>query len=51
MVCSRLSTAGSSVRDDPRGRFGAYFTTFIGTALAVGDTIDVAPGVKLTRRC
>ena len=36
---------------DPRRCFGAHFTTFIGTALAAGDTIDAAPGVKLTRRC
>jgi hypothetical protein len=31
--------------------FGAYFVSFDGKALGVGETIDAAPGVKLTRRC
>jgi CRISPR-associated protein Csd2 len=35
----------------PARDFGAYAVTFDGQALAIGDTLQAAPGVKLTRRC
>lgn len=35
----------------PPRDFDAYAVTFDGQALAVGDSVEVASGVKLTRRC
>jgi CRISPR-associated protein Csd2 len=35
----------------PARDFGAYAVTFDDQALAIGDTLQAAPGVKLTRRC
>lgn len=34
----------------PARDFGAYSVTFDGQALTVGETVDAAPGVRLTRR-
>jgi len=31
--------------------FGAYSVAFDGHSLGVGDRIEAAPGVTLTRRC
>lgn len=35
----------------PARDFGAYAVTFDGQALAVGSSVQAAPGVRLTRRC
>jgi CRISPR-associated protein Csd2 len=46
LIAGRAGDSGAPARD-----FGAYSVTFDGKALAIGETIDAAPGVKLTRRC
>jgi hypothetical protein len=35
----------------PTRDFAAYTVTFDGKPLVAGERIEVAPGVKLTRRC
>lgn len=35
----------------PARDIGAYSVAFDDKALKIGETVDTAPGVKLTRRC
>jgi CRISPR-associated protein Csd2 len=46
LAISRQGDANAPARD-----FGAYSVSFDGKALSIGETIEAAPGVKLTRRC
>jgi CRISPR-associated protein Csd2 len=46
LAISRKGDANAPARD-----FGAYSVSFDGKALGIGETIEAAPGVKLTRRC
>lgn len=46
LVVGRQGDADAPARD-----FGAYSVSFDGKALSVGETVEAAPGVKLTRRC
>ncbi|GAB4039031.1 MAG: type I-C CRISPR-associated protein Cas7/Csd2 [Rubrivivax sp.] len=45
VVAPRTHTAG------PARDFGAYSITFDGRPLAIGERLEAAPGVTLTRRC
>ena len=47
----RLAVARAGDASAPARDFVAYSITFDGKPLGVGETIDAAPGVKLTRRC
>jgi CRISPR-associated protein Csd2 len=47
----RLQVAPANGAATPARDFGAYAVTFDGKALAVGDTLDATPGVKLHRKC
>lgn len=47
----RLQVARADGGDTPARDFGAYSVTFDGRALAVGERLEAAPGVNLTRRC
>lgn len=47
----RLAIARQGDGDAPARDFGAYSVSFNGKALSVGETIEAAPGVRLTRRC
>jgi CRISPR-associated protein Csd2 len=51
MLFDRLTVNRSGDAGTPARDFGAYSATFDGKALAVGESIEAAPGVKLTRRC
>jgi CRISPR-associated protein Csd2 len=51
MLFDRLVVSRTGDPDTPARTFGAYSVSFDGKPLSVGDTIDAAPGVKLTRRC
>jgi len=42
---------GNSDASTPARDFAAYSAAFDGQALAVGQSIQAAPGVTLTRRC
>ena len=46
LVVKPMESAGTPARD-----FAAYAVTFDDKPLAVGETLQAAPGVKLTRRC
>ena len=47
----RLGVARNSDASTPARDFAAYSAAFDGQALAVGQSIQAAPGVTLTRRC
>lgn len=47
----RLTVGCNGDTNTPARDFGAYAVAFDGKALGVGETIEAAPGVKLTRRC
>jgi CRISPR-associated protein Csd2 len=47
----RLAISRNGDADAPARDFGAYSVSFNDKALGVGETIEAAPGVKLTRRC
>jgi CRISPR-associated protein Csd2 len=51
VLFDRLSVGRHGDADAAARDFGAYSVSFDGKALAVGETIDAAPGVKLIRRC
>ena len=51
VLFDRLTIARTGDATAPARDFGAYEIEFDGKTLAVGDTLDAAPGVKLTRRC
>jgi CRISPR-associated protein Csd2 len=51
MLFDRLVINRAGQADSPARAFGAYSVSFDGKSLSVGETIDAAPGVKLTRRC
>jgi CRISPR-associated protein Csd2 len=46
LTVARTGDAGTPARD-----FAAYSVAFDGQALAVGESVQAAPGVTLTRRC
>ncbi|GAB4472672.1 MAG: type I-C CRISPR-associated protein Cas7/Csd2 [Burkholderiaceae bacterium] len=47
----RLSVRRNGHTDEPARDFGAYSVLFDGQPLAVGASVQAAPGVTLTRRC
>ncbi len=47
----RLVVQRKAGADGPARDFGAYSVTFDGRSLAIGERIEAAPGVTLTRRC
>lgn len=47
----RLVITPKTGRQDPPRDIGAYLIKFDGRPLAADDSIEAAPGVKLTRRC
>lgn len=47
----RLTVARSGDAADPAREFAAYSVAFDGRALAVGESLQAAPGVMLTWRC
>jgi CRISPR-associated protein Csd2 len=47
----RLTVARSGDATAPAREFAAYSVAFDGKALAVGESMQAAPGVTLTRRC
>jgi CRISPR-associated protein Csd2 len=47
----RLAVARTGGGATPARDFGAYSVTFDGRALAAGEVVEAAPGVKLHRRC
>ncbi len=47
----RITVARTGEGAAPPRAFAAYSTLFDGQALAVGQTLQAAPGVSLTRRC
>jgi CRISPR-associated protein Csd2 len=47
----RLVVARSAHTAGPARDFGAYSVTFDGRSLAIGERLEAAPGVTLTRRC
>jgi CRISPR-associated protein Csd2 len=47
----RLAINHKGDANAPARDFGAYSVSFDGKALGLGETIEAAPGVKLTRRC
>jgi CRISPR-associated protein Csd2 len=47
----RLTVARSADASAPAREFAAYSVAFDGKALAVGESLQAAPGVTLTRRC
>jgi CRISPR-associated protein Csd2 len=47
----RLAINHKGDANAPARDFGAYSVSFDGKALGIGETIEAAPGVKLTRRC
>ncbi len=51
MLFDRLTVGRNGDPNTPARDFGAYSVSFDGKALGVGETIEAAPGVKLTRRC
>jgi CRISPR-associated protein Csd2 len=51
MLFDRLTVGRNGDANTPARDFGAYSVSFDGKALSVGETIEAAPGVKLTRRC
>jgi CRISPR-associated protein Csd2 len=51
MLFDRLVISRAGQADSPARAFGAYSVSFDGKPLSVGETVDAAPGVKLTRRC
>jgi CRISPR-associated protein Csd2 len=51
MLFDRLTIARSGDANAPARDFGAYSVVFDGKSLAVGETMQAAPGVNLTRRC
>jgi CRISPR-associated protein Csd2 len=51
MLFDRLTVGRKGDANTPARDFGAYSVSFDGKALDVGETIQAAPGVKLTRRC
>jgi CRISPR-associated protein Csd2 len=50
-VRHRLNVGRSPYGVTPARDFGAYSVTFDGKALGIGETLEPAPGVTLTRRC
>ena len=51
MLFDRLTVAPAANRDGPARDFNAYAVAFDARALAVGESLEAAPGVKLTRKC
>jgi CRISPR-associated protein Csd2 len=51
MLFDRLTVGRNGDANTPARDFGAYSVSFDGKALGLGETIEAAPGVKLTRRC
>jgi CRISPR-associated protein Csd2 len=51
MLFDRLTVSRNGDANTPARDFGAYSVSFDGKALGVGETIEAAPGVRLTRRC
>jgi CRISPR-associated protein Csd2 len=51
VLFDRLTVGRGGDTSAPTRDFGAYSVAFDGKALDVGEVIDAAPGVKLTRRC
>ena len=51
MLFDRLTVGRNGDANAPARDFGAYSVSFDSKALGIGETIDAAPGVKLTRRC
>lgn len=51
VLFDRLAVSRQGDADVPARDFGAYSVAFDNKALAIGESIDAAPGVKLTRRC
>jgi CRISPR-associated protein Csd2 len=47
----RLAVTRAGDASPPARDFGAYSVTFDGHALAIGESIEAAQGVTLTRRC
>jgi CRISPR-associated protein Csd2 len=47
----RLAINHKGDANAPARDFGAYSVSFDGKALGIGEAIEAAPGVKLTRRC
>ena len=47
----RLVVDRADGADAPARAFGQYAVTFDGRSLAVGETVQAAPAVRLTRRC
>jgi CRISPR-associated protein Csd2 len=47
----RLAVGRSAAAAGPARDFGAYSVTFDGRSLAIGESIEAAPGVTLIRRC
>jgi CRISPR-associated protein Csd2 len=51
MLFDRLAISRNGDANAPARDFGAYSVSFDGKALGIGEMIEAAPGVKLTRRC
>jgi CRISPR-associated protein Csd2 len=51
MLFDRLTVGRNGDANTPARDFGAYSVSFDDKALGVGETIQAAPSVKLTRRC
>ncbi len=51
MLFDRLTVGRNGDANTPARDFSAYSVSFDSKALGIGETIQAAPGVKLTRRC
>lgn len=51
MLFDGLTVGRNGDANAPARDFGAYSVSFDRKALGIGETIEAAPGVKLTRRC
>lgn len=51
VLFDRIAVSLTGTTDAPARDFGAYSIAFDGKALAVGEAVEAAPDVKLTRRC
>ena len=51
MLFDRLTVTPTPNRDGPARDFNAYSVVYDKRALAVDESLEAAPGVKLTRRC
>ena len=51
MLSDRLTVGRQGDNAAPARDFGAYSVAFDGRALAVGESLEAAPGVTLHRRC